>query len=109
MIQRRRVEELWANRDFRGLIFLGCLALLALIFAVAIRGILGPFILAVVLALLINPLVNAAEHRKVPRVAALAALYVLFAAGLVGIFLYLFQIDRDGWAVIVVQGTALHN
>ena len=36
MIQRRRVEELWANRDFRGLIFLGCLALLALIFAVAI-------------------------------------------------------------------------
>lgn len=107
MIQRRRVEELWGNRDFRGLVFLGCLALLALVLAVAIRGILGPFILAVVLAMLVNPMVNAAERRKVPRIAALAALYVLFAGGLVGIVLYLYPIARDEFISLVAQGPAI--
>ncbi len=107
MIQRRRVEELWGSRDFRALVFLGCLALLALVFAVAIRGILGPFILAVVLALLVNPVVNAAERRKIPRIAALAALYVLFAGGLAGIILYLFPIARDEFVALVAQGPAI--
>ena len=107
MIQRRRVEDLWANRDFRGLVFLGCLALLALILAFAVRGILGPFILAVVLALLVNPVVNAAERRKIPRMAALLVLYVLFAGGLVGIVLYLFPIARDEFIALVAQGPAI--
>src|SRR5207302_711686 len=69
MIQRRRVEELWRSRDFRALIFLGVLAVLTLVLAFAIRGILGPFILATVLALILNPAVNAAERRRVPRLA----------------------------------------
>src|SRR4030081_1703065 len=50
MIQRRRVDELWRSRDFRALIFLAVLGLLTLILAFAIRGILGPFILAGILA-----------------------------------------------------------
>ena len=62
MIQRRRVEELWRSRDFRALIFLGVLAALTLILAFAIRGILGPFLLAGILALILNPVVNAAER-----------------------------------------------
>src|ERR1700724_2095325 len=70
MIQRRRVEELWRSRDFRALIFLGVLGALTLILAFAIRGILGPFILAGILAMMLNPVVNAAERRRVPRLAA---------------------------------------
>src|SRR5438045_824868 len=50
MIQRRRVEELWENRDLRAWLFLGVLAALAVILAVAIRGIIGPFILASAMA-----------------------------------------------------------
>src|SRR5438094_9728114 len=79
MIQRRRVEELWRSRDFRALIFLGVLAALTLILAVAIRGILGPFILAAILALILNLAVNAAERRRVPLVVAIVVLYVVMA------------------------------
>src|SRR6202022_4998211 len=74
MIQRRRVEELWRSRDFRALIFLSVLAVLTLILAYAIRGILGPFILAPILALIVSPAVNAAERRRVPRGVAVLAL-----------------------------------
>src|SRR2546430_5370690 len=80
MMQRRRVDELWRSRDFRALLFLGVLGILSLILAFAIRGILGPFILAGVLAMMLNPAVNAAERRRVPRLAALLALYVIIAA-----------------------------
>lgn len=107
MIQRARVDELWRNRDFRALIFLGCLALLTIIFAFAIRGILGPFLLAIVVALLVNPLVNAAERRRVPRVVALLALYVLFTALLAGVVLYLFPIVREEFQALVAQGPAI--
>src|SRR5256885_3640562 len=81
MMQRRRVDELWRSRDFRALIFLGVLGILTLVLAFAIRGILGPFILAGVLAMMLNPVVNAAERRRVPRLAALIALYGVIAAG----------------------------
>src|SRR2546429_8900408 len=81
MIQRRRVEELWRSRDFRALIFLGVLAVLTLILAIAIRGILGPFLLAAILALIVNPAVNAAERRPVPRAGAVLVLY----GGLAGV------------------------
>ena len=60
MIQRRRIEELWRSRDFRAFVFLGVLAGAALVLAFAIRGILGPFLMAVILALILNPAVNAA-------------------------------------------------
>src|ERR1700732_4865053 len=80
MMQRRRVDELWRSRDFRALIFLGALGALTVILAFAIRGILGPFILAGILALMLNPAVNAAERRRVPRLAAVLALYGIIAA-----------------------------
>src|SRR2546421_9977070 len=81
MIQRRRVEELWRSRDFRALIFLGVLAVLTLILAGAIRGILRPFLLAAILALVVNPAVNAAERRRGPPAVAILVLY----GGLAGI------------------------
>src|SRR2546429_5195968 len=80
MMQRRRVDELWRSRDFRALVFLGVLGILTLILAFAIRGILGPFILAGILAMLLNPAVNAAERRRVPSLAAILALYGIIAA-----------------------------
>src|ERR1700732_1519496 len=84
MMQRRRVDELWRSRDFRALIFLGALGALTVILAFAIRGILGPFILAGILALMLNPAVNAAERRRVPRLAAVLALYGIIAALVAG-------------------------
>src|SRR2546428_12317375 len=74
VIQRHRVDELWRSRDFRALIFLGVLAALTLILAVAIRGILGPFLLAASLALLVDPAVNAAERRGGPRAGGILGL-----------------------------------
>src|ERR1700737_316312 len=107
MIQRRRVEELWRSRDFRALIFLGVLAVLTLVLAYAIRGILGPFILAAILALIVNPAVNAAERRRVPRVVAVLALYGLIAAALaVGVF-YLAPLARQEFVALVAQGPAI--
>src|SRR5947207_1230207 len=97
MIQRRRVEELWRSRDFRALIFLGVLAALTLILAFAIRGILGPFLLAGILALILNPVVNAAERRRVPRVAAVLALYGIIAAVLAAIVFYLVPLVQQGY------------
>src|ERR1700682_4388112 len=86
MIQRRRVDELWRSRDFRALVFLGVLGTLTLILAILIRGILGPFIVAGILAMMLNPMVNAAERHRVPRVVAVLVLYgVLGAAPAAGI------------------------
>ena len=71
MIQRRRVDELWRSRDFRALIFLGVLAALALILAFAIRGILGPFILAGVLAMMRGIVMterDSVNHRALLRI-----------------------------------------
>src|SRR2546421_12694889 len=97
MIQRRRVEELWRSRDFRALIFLGVLAVLTLILAIAIRGILGPFLLAAILALIVNPAVNAAARRRVPRAAPVLAPYGLPAGGLAPRRFYLGPVvRRDG-------------
>src|SRR6059058_3243109 len=101
MIQRRRVEELWRSRDFRALIFLGVLAVLTLILGVAIRGILGPFILAGILALMLNPIVNAAERRRVPRVAALLALYGIIAAVLTAAVYFLAPIVTQEFSSLV--------
>src|ERR1700694_3588016 len=107
MIQRRRVEELWRSRDFRALIFLGVLGALTLILAFAIRGILGPFIMAGVLALILNPAVNAAERRRVPRVAAVLALYGIIAAVLAAAVFYLAPLVRQEFTALVAQGPAI--
>jgi len=107
MIQRRRVEELWRSRDFRALIFLGVLAVLTLVLAYAIRGILGPFILAAILALIVNPAVNAAERRRVPRVVAVLALYGLIGAAFAAGVFYLAPLARQEFVALVAQGPAI--
>src|ERR1700704_3841758 len=107
MMQRRRVDELWRSRDFRALIFLGVLGLLTLILAFAIRGILGPFILAGILAMMLNPAVNAAERRHVPRLAALLALYGVIAAVLAAAVFFLAPIVRQEFIALVAQGPAI--
>src|SRR5436305_13758364 len=107
MIQRRRVEELWRSRDFRALIFLGVLAALTLILAVAIRGILGPFILAAILALILNPAVNAAERRRVPRVLAILVLYGILAGILAAGVFYLVPVVRQGVDALDAQVPAI--
>ena len=107
MIQRRRVEDLWRSRDFRALIFLGVLAALALVLAYAIRGILGPFIVAAILALIVNPAVNAAERRRVPRVIAVLALYGVMAATLAAAGFFLAPLVRQEFVALVAQGPAI--
>src|ERR1700674_2564919 len=107
MIQRRRVDELWRSRDFRALIFLGVLGALTLILAFAIRGILGPFILAGILAMLLNPVVNAAERRRVPRLVAVVALYGIIAAVLAAAVFFLVPIVSQEFTSLVAQGPAI--
>src|SRR6202045_633188 len=107
MIQRRRVDELWRSRDFRALIFLGVLATLTLILAVAIRGILGPFIVAGILALIVNPVVNAAERRRVPRTVAVLVLYGVLAAALAAGLLFLVPLIQQEFSSLVAQGPAI--
>src|SRR5207245_8335781 len=107
MMQRRRVDELWRSRDFRALIFLGVLGVLTLILAFAIRGILGPFILAGILAMMLSPAVNAAERRRVPRLAAVIGLYGIIAAVLAaGVFFLAPSVSRE-CPSLVAQGPAI--
>src|SRR6202521_2632483 len=107
MIQRRRVDELWRSRDFRALIFLGVLGALTLILAFAIRGILGPFILAGILAMLLNPVVNAAERRRGPRLVGVVALYGIIAPGLAAAAFFLGPIASQEFTSLVAQGPAI--
>ena len=107
MIQRRRVDDLWRSRDFRAVVFLGVLAILALILLVAIRGILGPFILAVVVALVLDPAVNAAERRKLPRALSVLLLYGVIAAVVAAAILYLIPLVREEFSALVTQGPAI--
>ena len=107
MIQRRRVDELWRSRDFRAVVFLGVLAALTLVLLVAIRGILGPFILAIVLALVLDPAVNAAERRRVPRAVSVLVLYGVIAALLTGAVLYLIPLVREEFTALITQGPAI--
>lgn len=107
MIQRRRLDDLWRSRDFRALIFLGVLGILALVLLIAIRGILGPFILAVVLALVLDPAVNAAERRRVPRALSVLVLYGVIVALIVGAILYLIPLVREEFNALVTQGPSI--
>jgi predicted PurR-regulated permease PerM len=107
MIQRRRVDELWRSRDFRVLIFLGVLGVLTLVLLFAIRGILGPFILAGILAMMLNPVVNAAERRRVPRLAAVLAVYAVIALLLAAAVFFLVPIVSQEFTSLVAQGPAI--
>ncbi len=107
MIQHKRADQLWESQDFRALIFLGGLAVIVAIFAFAIRGILGPFMIAAVLALILNPLVNLVERYRVPRVLAILGIYavglVLFAAGIA----FIAPLARQEFIALVKQGPAI--
>src|SRR6202162_2740277 len=107
MIQRRRVAELWRSRACRALIFLGVPATLALILAIAIRGILGPFIVAGILALMVNPVVNAAERRRVPRIVAVLVLYAVLAAALAAGVFFLVPLIQHEFSSLVAQAPAI--
>jgi len=107
MMQRRRIEELWRNRDFRAFMFLGVLAVGTLVLAVAIRGILGPFIMAAILALILNPAVNAAERRRVPRAVSVLVLYGLIAGVLAAVGFWLVPVVRQQITALIAQGPAV--
>lgn len=89
------------------MIFLGVLATLTLVLLVAIRGILGPFILAIVLALVLDPAVNAAEQRRVPRALSVLVLYGLIVALLGAAVLYLIPLVREEFTALVTQGPSI--
>ena len=108
-MQRRRIDELWRSRDFRAFVFLGVLAVGTVILAYAIRGILGPFIMAAILALILNPAVNAAERRRVPRWATVVVLYGVIGAALAAGVFYLVPLLRQEFAALVAQGPAIAN
>jgi len=107
VIQRKRVDQFWESQDSRALLFLGVLAVMTAIFAFAIRGILGPFLIAAVLALILNPLVNLVERYRVPRVLAIIGIYaaglVLFAAGIA----FIAPLARQEFIALVKQGPAV--
>jgi predicted PurR-regulated permease PerM len=105
MIQRK--ADLWKSRDFRALIFLGCLGVLLLAFTFLVRGVLGPFIIAAILAFLLNPLVNMAERRRIPRSVAVLAIYALLAALLSASILYLMPLVAQEFTALLDQGPAI--
>jgi predicted PurR-regulated permease PerM len=55
-----------------------------------IRGVLTPFLIGVVIAYILNPLVDSLERRGAPRVAGIAIVYLLVLALLVLVSVYLF-------------------
>lgn len=66
------------------LIIVAIIVFLFLVLAVVVRSILPPFIWAGIAAYLLNPIVNLISRRaRLPRVAVLAGLYVVFGAGAV--------------------------
>jgi predicted PurR-regulated permease PerM len=107
VIQRRRIDELWRSRDFRAFVFLGVLAVGALVLAFAIRGILGPFVIAAILAMILNPAVNAAERRRVPRWLTVLVLYAVIGASLTAGVFFLVPLLRQEFSALVAQGPAI--
>jgi predicted PurR-regulated permease PerM len=65
-------------------VFLLVSSLVAGAMLVASRAVLLPFVLAMVLAYLLTPLVRVVERRRVPRAAAIILVYVVVLGGLAG-------------------------
>ena len=80
-------EELVAARR-RQRIFLGVTALIALAVIVAAHSVLLPFVLALVIAYVLTPLVAWVERKKVPRGLAIILVYIV-VLGVLGAFLRL--------------------
>ncbi len=62
--------------------FLALLAVLLLVALYFLRAVFLPFLVALIAAYILNPVLNALEARKVPRLASIAGIY-LFLAGVV--------------------------
>lgn len=73
--------EWWRSKKTYRLALLVILPLLAVIFLYRVRAVLTPFLLAMVIAYLINPLVQILESRKFPRGVAILIIYL--ALGLI--------------------------
>ena len=106
MIQRR-TEALWQSRDFRALVFLAGLAIVGLVFAFAIRGLLGPFIIAALFALVLNPAVNRAQRRRIPRALAVLLLYAAIVGAAAAVILYVAPLIQAEFSALVAQGPAI--
>jgi predicted PurR-regulated permease PerM len=57
--------------------FLGLLAVLLLVALYLLRAVFLPFLVALLMAYILNPVLNALEARKVPRLASIAGIYVV--------------------------------
>lgn len=56
-------------------------------FVVTLDAVFGPLLLALLIAYILNPVVNALQHRWLPRPAAIALLFLFFYAALTGFLL----------------------
>jgi predicted PurR-regulated permease PerM len=65
------------------------LALIALSFLHSVRAVLPPFFISIVLALILNPLVERMQSNRLPRLAAVLVVFIGFAAVLVAGAIYL--------------------
>ena len=72
------------KRQWR-LIFLGCLLLLSAVLLLAVHHILAPFIVAFVLAYILNPFVSWLEKRRVRRRYAVAIVFVTILGGVAAV------------------------
>lgn len=70
-----------SRRRKLGVVLLFLAASFTFMFLYLVRDVLVPFFMAALLAYLLNPLVVRLERRKVPRIAAIAIVYLLLAAG----------------------------
>ncbi len=59
--------------------FLSLLAVLLLVAVYFLRAVFLPFLVALLIAYILNPVLNALEARKVPRLASIAGLYAVLA------------------------------
>jgi predicted PurR-regulated permease PerM len=104
MIQRSSVDQVWRSRDFRAFVFLGAVGICIVVIAFAVRGILGPLIMAGILALILNPAVNAAERHRVPRAVTVLAIYAGLAGLLAAAVYFLVPLMRQQFVSLVTQG-----
>jgi predicted PurR-regulated permease PerM len=65
--------------------FLSLLAVVLLVLIYFLRAVFLPFLVALIAAYILNPILNALEARKVPRLASIAGLYLLFAGVLAAV------------------------
>jgi len=69
-------------------LFLGLVAVGLLLAAYHLRAVLMPLVVALLLAYILNPILQALERRKVPRFASILGIYVVLAGLLFGLFVF---------------------